>query len=224
MKLVLFDCDGTLIDSIGIIHETMRRTFQAFGKRDPHVDETKAIMGLTLDIAIARIDGKPHVDDEASAMTQHYKSLFGKVRDAHNREFGEPMFDGIRACLDALKARDVFMGVVTGKSNRGLDYAIAQNRLEGYFLVRRTADDCPSKPHPAMVHECCDEMGVRPQETVVIGDAVFDMQMAKAAGAKAIGVNWGYAQKHALLAHGADSVADNPADLMDLIFSGSPTQ
>ena len=74
MRLVLFDCDGTLVDSVKLIHEVMARTFVDFGHARPDVSETKAIIGLTLDIAIARMQGKPHVDDEALAMTAHYKA------------------------------------------------------------------------------------------------------------------------------------------------------
>ena len=81
MKLVLFDCDGTLVDSVRLIHEVMARTFVAFGYKRPDVSATKSIIGLTLDIAIARLQGKPHVDEEAVAMTAHYKSIFPEVRD-----------------------------------------------------------------------------------------------------------------------------------------------
>ena len=77
MRLVLFDCDGTLVDSAKLIHEVMARTFVDFGHARPDIAETKAIIGLTLDIAIARMQGKPHVDDEALAMTAHYKATYG---------------------------------------------------------------------------------------------------------------------------------------------------
>ncbi len=216
MKLVLFDCDGTLVDSVGLIHEVMRRTFLQFGKREPEVAETKAIIGLTLDIAIARMDGKPHADDEAVAMATYYKSIFGDVR--RDSGFEEPLFDGIRSVIDTLAARDdVVLGSVTGKSRRGLAMVLEGHGFAPHFQFCRTADDCPSKPHPAMVTECCDESGIAPSETIVIGDAVFDMQMAKAAGATAIGVSWGYASVDELWKAGADAVVDRPADLLAYI-------
>ena len=90
--------------------------------------------------------------------------------------------------------------------------------LRSYFHVSRTADDCPSKPHPAMVSECCDQMGISPRNTVVIGDAIYDMQMAKAAGATAIGVSWGYAPVDALMEAGADAIAHHPGDLLSHIL------
>ncbi|WP_165219715.1 HAD-IA family hydrolase [Affinirhizobium pseudoryzae] len=217
MKLVLFDCDGTLVDSAALIHETMRRTFVQFGKREPLVEETKSIIGLTLDIAIARMQGKPHVDDEAVQMMAYYKSLFATVRSDMN--FREPLFDGIRDVIETLGARDdLLLGAVTGKSRRGLDLVLDTHDFRKVFVVGRTADDCPSKPHPAMVTECCDEMGVRPADTLVIGDAIYDMQMAKAAGATAIGVSWGYASVAQLRDAGADVIVDHPRALLNHIL------
>ena len=129
MKLVLFDCDGTLVDSVGLIHEVMRHTFPAFGKPEPKIETTKSIIGLTLDIAIARMDGKPHADDEAVAMAAHYKAIFSDIRRTSG--FAETMFDGIREVLDALIAReDVWLGAVTGKSRRGLEIILEAHGLK----------------------------------------------------------------------------------------------
>ncbi len=213
MKLVLFDCDGTLVDSAALIHETMRRTFHAFGKAEPTLAATKSIIGLTLDIAIARMQGKPHADDEAVEMMAYYKSLFGVVRK--DLGFREPLFDGIRELVDTIGPRgDLLIGAVTGKSRRGLNLVMETHRFDDYFVVGRTADDCPSKPHPAMVTECCDETGVTPIDTLVIGDAIYDMQMAKAAGATAIGVAWGYASVAELKEAGADAIVHHPRELL----------
>lgn len=214
MRLVLFDCDGTLVDSAGLIHEVMARTFVHFGHVRPEVAETKAVIGLTLDIAIARMQGKPHVDDEALAMAAHYKAIYGGVRAEPG--FREPLFAGISDMMARLERQDdLILGAVTGKSRRGLDLIRASHGFERTFFVSRTADDCPSKPHPAMVMECCGEAGIDTARTVVVGDAVYDMQMAKAAGAQAVGVAWGYASVPELAEAGADHILRTPADLLE---------
>jgi phosphoglycolate phosphatase len=216
MKLVLFDCDGTLVDSARLIHEVMARTFVASGHKRPELALTKSIIGLSLDIAIARMLGRPHVDDEAVAMTAHYKSIYPEVRD--EADMDTPLFDGIKPLIDTLAARkELLIGAVTGKSRRGLTQILALHDLTANFVVTRTADDCPSKPHPAMVTECCSETGVTAHDTIVVGDAIFDMQMAKSAGATAIGVAWGYAAVDDLLANGADAIAHHPNDLLSHI-------
>jgi len=103
LKLVLFDCDGTLVDSGRLIHEVMARTFVHHGLERPHYEKTKSIIGLTLDTAIARILGQADVDDRVRAMTRHYKNIYAPVRS--EPEFTEPMFEGIAEMLAVLEAR-----------------------------------------------------------------------------------------------------------------------
>ena len=212
MKLALFDCDGTLVDSGRLIHEVMIRTFEHHGHERPHYDATKSIIGLTLDTAIARIMGV-EVDDHIRAMMQHYKDIYGPVRQEPG--FQEPLYDGIDEMMAALVAReDVLIGAVTGKARKGLDLIRTAHGFEDIFFVSRTADDCPSKPHPAMVLECCAEAGIDPADTIVIGDSVYDMMMAKSAGARALGVSWGYGEADALSAAGADAVVHEVAHIL----------
>ena len=213
MKLVLFDCDGTLVDSARLIHEVMSRTFVEFGHARPDMSSTKSIIGLTLDLAITRMQGKHEIDGEARAMTAHYKAIFGDVRAEAGLQ--EPLFDGIRDVIDRLAEHDeLLIGAVTGKSRIGLDRILDTHGFRPHFIVSRTADDCPSKPHPAMVTECCHETGMDVGDTIVIGDAIYDMQMAKSAGAKAVGVAWGYASVDDLGAAGADAIVHQPDELL----------
>ncbi|MCY0146647.1 HAD-IA family hydrolase [Hoeflea sp. G2-23] len=215
MKLALFDCDGTLVDSAAVIHTCMERTFVDFGAARPTLDLTKSIIGLTLDLAIAQMLARP-VDEEITAMTARYKEHFTLHRETGGAP--EPAYDGILPLIDALAGRDdVILGVVTGKSRRGLDAILANHGMTKSFFVTRTADDCPSKPHPAMVLECCAHAGITPESTVVIGDAIYDMQMAVNAGARGIGVAWGYAPVDALHAAGARHVVNRADEIAALI-------
>ena len=212
MKLALFDCDGTLVDSGRLIHEVMVRTFEHHGHARPHYDATKSIIGLTLDTAIARIMGV-EVDDHIRAMMQHYKDIYGPVRQEPG--FQEPLYDGVAEMMATLAAReDVLIGAVTGKARKGLDLIRTAHGFETVFFVSRTADDCPSKPHPAMVLECCADAGIDPADTIVIGDSVYDMMMAKSAGARALGVSWGYGEADALAAAGADVIVHEVAHIL----------
>ena len=214
MILVLFDCDGTLVDSQHIIADAMDRTFAHHGLLPPGVARTRTVVGLSLPIAIAGLLDEPDCA-RSQEMAVTYKNQFMALRAS--QEMNEPMFPGTREVLERLGKRDeVIMGMVTGKSQRGVRAIVEHHALDGVFHVVRTADDCPSKPHPAMVLEACAEAGIVPERTVVVGDTQFDMEMAVAAGASPVGVSWGYHPVKALHASGAVSVID-PFDELDAL-------
>ncbi|UXN07070.1 HAD-IA family hydrolase [Bartonella sp. HY761] len=219
LRLVLFDCDGTLIDSFSTIKNCMVNAFEDFNFPVPSDAAIKSIIGLSLPIAITRlaqgVDLSSNVTVPADEMTACYKQHFSRLRD-DNRVY-EPLYAGIGDLLKQLSSMDnIILGMVTGKSRRGVDMVMAEQGFD-CFVASRCADECPSKPHPAMVLECCDETGVTPDCTLVVGDAIYDMQMAKAAGAKAIGVDWGYHKAEQLLKAGADSLLKQPLDLLKLL-------
>ncbi len=215
MRLVIFDCDGTLVDSAGFIHACMARTFVEDGLEAPELEQTKSIIGLSLPIAIERLlDGDP--DGRTGRLTAAYRENFVRLRSQD--EFHEPLYEGIAELIGRLSQQDeILTGVVTGKSRRGLKLVLEKHGLSSQFHCQRTADDCPSKPHPAMVTECCVEIGVDPSAAVVIGDTHFDVEMAISAGADAIGVNWGYHAPDVLLQAGACRVLQKPAELLDYL-------
>ncbi|WP_343314130.1 HAD-IA family hydrolase [Brucella sp. BE17] len=215
MKLVLFDCDGTLVDSGNFIHRCMAESFVDAGLAPPEQEQTFSIIGLSLPLAIAQLLGR-EVDAQVEWLTARYKENFVRLRAAP--DFAEPLYDGILPLLSELGQRDdILLGLVTGKSQRGVRAVFERHGIGQHFLVVRTADDCPSKPHPAMVMECCAEMGVEPDRTIVIGDAIYDMQMARSAGALAAGVSWGYHGRQSLLQAGAHHVLNVPHDLHPLL-------
>lgn len=215
MKLVLFDCDGTLIDSAEVIHASMERAFADEGHPAPQLSHTKSIIGLTLDVAISRLLER-EIDEVVHRMVRSYKHHSLRMRDADDCE--EPFYEGIWELLQTLSLRDdILLGVVTGKSRRGLDNLLKKHGLARTMIATRTADECPSKPHPAMVLECCSDTGMDPAQTIVIGDAIYDIEMARNAGASAIGVSWGYADTRLLHQAGAHHVVDAPAELLPII-------
>lgn len=214
LRLALFDCDGTLVDSVFAIQHTMIKVFQQFSYREPSLDETKSVIGLSLDLAIAHLLKRP-VDDEILAMVTAYKENYRKVRsDVFS---AEPLFHGISEVLTALENdENVLLGIVTGKSRLGINRICETYKLH-CFVTIKTADDCPSKPNPAMVIESCKQTGVFPESTYVIGDSIYDMQMAKLAKAQAVGVSWGYHTPDALKQAGADFIAREPKDILSIL-------
>ncbi len=206
MILVLFDCDGTLVDSQHVIADAMARTFDDHGLPAPALEDTRRIIGLSLPRAIGELLGEP---DKAKAelMAATYKRHFLALRSAP--DFHEPLYDGAGEAVRQLARQDeILIGMVTGKSRRGVETVLGHHGLREAFTIVRTADDCPSKPHPAMVLECCVETGVDPQATLVVGDTVFDMAMAAAAGSVPLGVGWGYHERQELVEAGARRVLD----------------
>ncbi|HSI39146.1 MAG TPA: HAD-IA family hydrolase [Xanthobacteraceae bacterium] len=212
MRLALFDCDGTLVDSQNVIVAAMSRAFAAAGRTPPPRPAILGIVGLSLVEAMRHL-GADEPGFPAEEMAEHYRGAFHALRA--EPDFHEPLFPGIRAMLDLLAVRDdVVLGIATGKSQRGVAAVLDHHGLEGRFVTIQTADDAPSKPHPAMVHQAMQAVGSAPEHTVLIGDTSFDMTMARAAGARALGVTWGYHSRPQLEASGAERLVDDAAALL----------
>lgn len=206
MRLILFDCDGTLVDSHHNIAEAMRRAFAEVGQPYPGDDATRGIIGLSLHAAMQALapDAPPSL---LARLEQAYKDHFFRLR--HEPDFHEPLFPGARAALEELAGReDVLLGIATGKSRRGLEVLLERENLRDFFITIQTADDAPSKPHPGMVLQAMEETGADPVRTVLIGDTRYDMQMARAAQARALGVSWGYHPSEELRRAGAHALAE----------------
>jgi phosphoglycolate phosphatase len=130
--------------------------------------------------------------------------------------FHEPLFEGARETLHALERRGHLLAIATGKSDRGIAAVLRQHALEHLFASLQTADRHPSKPHPAMLEAAMWETGSGSHETVMVGDTSYDMQMARAAGVRAIGVGWGYHAPSALELAGAEIILDRFEQLLEL--------
>ena len=211
MKLIIFDCDGTLVDSQHNIVRSMQFAFEREELPWPGREATLSIVGLSLpqvmQVLFPQGDAGQH-----ERLTEGYKNAFQYLRatEAHQ----EPLYDGCREVLDKYQAMDdVIMAVATGKSQRGVRALIEREGLHGYFASVQTADDAPSKPHPAMIHQASSETGATLDNTVMVGDTTYDISMARNAGVGAIGVSWGYHPAEQLISSGAHDVLHDYSQL-----------
>ncbi|MEG8219759.1 HAD-IA family hydrolase [Sphingomonas sp. HH69] len=208
--LVVFDCDGTLVDSQHSICTAMTRAFEEAKLAPPDRPAILSVVGLSLPLAIARLlpDAEADFHDHLS---DRYKLAFQAMR----REEGvcEPLYPGIADLVVELDAAGWLLGVATGKSDRGLALCLTHHGLIDRFVTLQTADRHPSKPHPSMLLTAMAEAGAAPDTTVMIGDTSFDIDMGIAAGVRSIGVAWGYHPPAELLASGAQAVAMDSAAL-----------
>lgn len=203
-RLVVFDCDGTLVDSQHSICAAMTRAFESEKLAPPARHAILAIVGLSLPHAMARLmpDAQADYHDH---LAECYKRAFHDLR--RENAVSEPLYPGIAALIERLDADGWMLGVATGKSDRGLNLVLSHHGLLARFATLQTADRHPSKPHPSMLATAMAEAGATPDTTVMIGDTVFDIEMGLAAGVRSIGVGWGYHAPDDLRAAGAHAVA-----------------
>ncbi|MBQ0805609.1 MAG: HAD-IA family hydrolase [Sulfitobacter sp.] len=215
LRLVIFDVDGTLVDSQSDILAAFAQAFAHAGRTLPAPAQIMSIVGLSLDVAIARL--VPEIcDADGAAMVEAYKDAYVTLRASTPAQQSSPFYPGVHEGLTLLKAiPEMLLGVATGKSKRGLDKLIEAHGLEGMFVTRQVADFHPSKPHPSMILQAMADTGVGPSQTVMVGDTSYDMDMAAAAGVAGIGVSWGYHTRDALTAarHIIDRFDELPAVL-----------
>lgn len=212
LRLVLFDMDGTLVDSQVAITSAMSEAFAKVGHVAPSREAILSIVGLSLDLAMAKLT--PDADTATrDALVEGYKSSYLVSRQASGAGHS-PLYPGTTEVLAALHAvPEYLLGVATGKSQRGLDAVIAAHELS-CFVTRQSADFHPSKPHPSMIHTAMSETGVAPEHTVMIGDTSYDIDMGHSAGVTTIAVDWGY---HAADQLGAHHTISSFAELAPLL-------
>lgn len=207
-RLLMFDWDGTLVDSIGHIVDSMQGAITAVGRAPLPAERIRGIIGLGMREAIMELLGADLSADFIEDFKAAYRRYYFRP-DAPQR-----LFPGARSLLATLAEAGCLLAVATGKSRRGLDLALREFDLAACFHASRCADETRSKPDPLMVQELLAQLQIRPEEAAVVGDTVHDMAMARRAGVTAIGITHGVDDSERLLRHGAQFCIDRLPDLV----------
>ena len=220
LKLAVFDCDGTLVDSQHHIVAAVVETWRRHDLPPPAAALVRTGIGLPLHQTLSRLapDGDAALHD---SLTDTYKAVYTAMRQ--QPDHWEPLYPGVVETLDRLSAAGWLLGIATGKAKRGLLAVLDMHALKDRFVVLRTADDGPGKPHPFMLTSAMSEIGVEPADTVMIGDTRFDIEMARAAGTLAVGVSWGYHPIEMLQAAGAHHLVHDYSTLAATLLTRTPS-
>lgn len=204
LRLLIWDVDGTLVDSREIIQACMEAAFRASGLAPPDYEATRKTVGLGLAEACARLAPPDLSQGDLEELVGHYKAAFISHRQAPGPH--EPLYPGALETLERLRDDGWFMAIATGKSHRGLEAFFERHPLRHLFDTAWCADDGPGKPHPFMVEQAMRALGCTPEASLMIGDAVHDMQMARSADVRGLGVSWGFGRTEELFSAGAEEV------------------
>jgi phosphoglycolate phosphatase len=209
VKLIVFDFDGTLVDSRALILESHRAIFTEFCLPLPLPQDSLALIGRSLELVLEQLAGPRAPVQE---MVKAYGRLLPQLRA--DPSFAERPFDGIGDLLCELScAPDMVLGIATGHTSAAVVPALEALGWRHLFRTIQSADKAPSKPHPAMLLQALESTNTKPEAAVFVGDTTFDMEMARAAKLGAIGVAWGYHSTERLLTAGAHRVAHSVAEL-----------
>ena len=204
--LIIFDWDGTLVDSSQVIVDSIQAASVDAGLPAPSATASRSIIGLSLRNAILKLF--PEIDElQLQTLVERYGYHF------HARDHEIPLFEGVPEALKELGDAGIMLAVATGKGRRGLDHAMQSSGLHPHFIASRCADECHSKPHPQMLHELMDELGAMPERTLMVGDTSYDLQMAQNADVASLAVTFGAQPIESLLPFGPLAAFERFTDL-----------
>lgn len=192
-KLIVFDWDGTLMDSEAKIVTCMLSAINDLGMQPRSDDEVRHIIGLGLREALTQLYPNG-TETEFESLVERYRHHF-----LHADETASPLFDGSRELIESLGQMEHFLAIATGKGRQGLDKVLKETGLAELFHYSRCADETHSKPNPQMLLDIMDYLGVEKEHTLMIGDTVYDLQMASNAGVDSLAVSHGVHDKHMLI-------------------------
>ena len=207
--LIIFDWDGTLMDSIGLIVESMHIAGEAHGFQTTD-QAVKGIIGLSLPTGIEILYPAASLAQKL-AIEKSYSDYY--IANSHRT----PFFTPIETMLQKLQNAGKQLAVATGKKRRGLDRVLAASNSERYFDVTRCADESGSKPHPQMLSDILEHTQQSIANAVFIGDSIYDIQMANQLGMTSVAVNYGTASDHELAGERPSYQVDTPQELVALL-------
>ncbi len=212
--LIVFDWDGTLMDSAGAIVASIQGACQDLDLEVPSELACRHIIGLGLTEAIAHLLPTLTADDYPKLVDRYRHHFLGQDENI-------PLFDGAERIVRDLHQAGFTLGVATGKSRRGLDRVLEHTGLGVYFHATRCADECFSKPHPEMLEQLMEELGATRERTLMIGDTSHDLQMAQNAGVASLAVSYGAHPRNELLTHAPLACLDEIGELEQWLLTNA---
>ncbi|MDH5719158.1 MAG: HAD-IA family hydrolase [Spirochaetia bacterium] len=207
IKLVIYDWDGTLMDSVGLITKSILLAFKELGLQEISEEKAKSIIGLGLYEAL-KVLAPDSPTETHDLLLETYRKHFSEAA-----ETGMILFSGVKTAVQEHHKNGLQMAVATGKSRRGLDLDFIRSGIGSYFQTTRTVDECRAKPDPHMIEDILQELDIKPENAVMVGDTTFDMQMAQTAGVRKIAAAYGAHPLQDLLKYNPEGVFGNFQDL-----------
>ena len=206
-KLIVFDWDGTLMDSVAHIVSSLQTAIADLDLVKKTNNELKNIIGLGMREALISLYPEATEQELTDLTAQYREHYFNQQHD------NSQLFLGARELAEELESEGYFLAIATGKGRNGLDKVLKETNMEKYFPITRCADESHSKPNPQMLLDIIDFYGVEANKTIMVGDTEYDLQMANNAAAHSIGVSYGVHEKQRLLECKPLACLDNMNDL-----------